>query len=235
MAPFKVLSTKKLDPDLVAWAKEKGIDVVENEFIAIHPVTSIEKREEIVGWVSKESETTIVFTSQHAVECVSQLLGKIKPNWNVFCLEGATKTKVVSNHLRIIATATNAKALATAIVNSGVTEIVFFCGNKRRDDLPSLLSASNVLVHEVTVYETTETPSVTEAVDGILFFSPSAVHSFFAMNQLTANTVCFAIGETTAAAIREYATNNIITSERPGQETMMAHAELYFRNIKCKE
>jgi uroporphyrinogen-III synthase len=125
--------------------------------------------------------------------------------------------------------------LASKIIHDGVTEIIFFCSNKRRDELPDILSEAGVRVYEIVVYETIETPFITEAVDGILFFSPSAVQSFFSMNQPGAGTVCFAIGETTAAAISERTSHQVITSEDPSQESMMARVESYFRNIKCHE
>ena len=79
------------------------------------------------------------------------------------------------------------------------------------------------MVHEIIVYETVETPvTAIENIDGILFFSPSAVNSFFSVNQLNANTVCFAIGNTTAEAIAGFTGNKIITSEYTSQEMMLA-------------
>jgi uroporphyrinogen-III synthase len=239
MATFKVLSTKKIDPLLVARAKDRNIEVIQKEFITIKPLLSKEKEQEIRERMNNGTRTPIVFTSQHAVDLATRYL---QPETDinitglpVFCLEGATKTKAQSSHLNIVATAPNARGLANEIISAGVTEVIFFCSNKRRDELPDILSAARVKVHEIIVYETIETPFISENVDGILFFSPSAVQSFFSLNQPGAHTVCFAIGETTAAAISDFTTNQIIVSEDPGQETIMAKVESYFRNIKCHE
>jgi uroporphyrinogen-III synthase len=131
----------------------------------------------------------------------------------------------------IMATAEYGKDLAQKIVEYGVKEIVFFCGNKRRDELPTILREHNIAVHEVIVYETVEVPSVaTNDIDAVLFFSPSAVNSFFSVNQLEKQTVCFAIGTTTADSIADYTDNKVIISEAPSQEMMLASLRFYFEN-----
>lgn len=137
---------------------------------------------------------------------------------------------------KVVDTADNAKSLAQTIIQHGVEEIVFFCGNKRRDELPEILKAAGIKVHEVVVYETIETPVVTnDDVDAILFFSPSAVQSFFSVNQLKKNTVCFAIGQTTANSIADFTDNRIVITESPSQEMMLALVNFYFQNMDCHE
>ena len=102
-------------------------------------------------------------------------------------------------------------------------KIIFFCGNKRRDELPDALKKAAIVVKEVIVYNTTETAQpATDDVDGVLFFSPSAVNSFFIVNRLKKNTVCFAIGKTTAKGVSQFSNNKIIISELPSQEGMLA-------------
>lgn len=137
-----------------------------------------------------------------------------------------------------MATANTARALAGTIIGHGVQEVVFFCGNRRRDELPRLLQEHGIGVHEITVYETRDIPAPALAdPDAILFFSPSAVGSFFSVNSIGPKTVCFAIGSTTAAAIADYTDNKIITPEldRHSQDMIMASVEFYFQNINCYE
>jgi uroporphyrinogen-III synthase len=154
-------------------------------------------------------------------------------------LAGKTKQailKVEQLKKKIIAEANNATNLAQKIIESGVKEIVFVCGNKRRDELPVLLNKAGIEIHELTVYETTKTPIViSEDFDAILFFSPSAVQSFFSVNQLKKNTACFAIGETTAGSISDVTNNRIIISKSPSQEEMLASVHFYFQNMNCYE
>ena len=98
------------------------------------------------------------------------------------------------------------------------------------DTLPEALQRQGIKVNEVVVYETIETPRFAgERYDGILFFSPSGVNSFFGMNTIEPETILFAIGETTAKAIKEQAANTVIVSESPSKDHLLDQAIQYFR------
>jgi len=163
--------------------------------------------------------------------------GFFSPGWNVYCLEGATQQalKHEDNRFRhtISGTAANAASLAQEIIKNGEKgPLVFFCGDKRRDELPDLLRQHNIALEELIVYETTETPVLTgQEYDGILFLSPSAVESFFSVNSLPQQTVCFSIGPTTARALQKYTGNKIITSTNPSMEQLVLTTIFYFNNI----
>ena len=239
-AKHKVLSTKKLEPSLVQKANECGIEIFEQEFISVRPIKNEETFRRIIEF-AEAGKRTIVLTSANAVNVLDGYMHVgdtyYAVDWKIFCLSGKTKEAVLSAKLlekNIIGEAPNATALAKEIIQHGVQEIVFFCGNKRRDDLPNVLKEAGVMVHEVVVYETMETPQVsTSDVDGILFFSPSAVQSFFSVNQLKKDTVCFAIGQTTADSIADFTDNRIIVSESPSQEMLLASVRFYFDNSGC--
>jgi len=236
MAKHKVLSTKKLEPSLVEQAKRDGIEISEQEFISIRAIVSKEKQEEISHWLIN-SDLDIAFTSANAVEAVKNYLNK-KSGHGYFCISGRTRSTLLS-HVRgeqIIASAEYGKELAQKIIEHQIKEIVFFCGNKRRDELPALLKEAGIRVHEVIVYETVETPLlIADDFDAVLFFSPSAVQSFFSVNQLKKKAVCFAIGQTTARSISDFTKNRIIISESPEQENLLASVHLYFENSNCYE
>jgi uroporphyrinogen-III synthase len=242
MAKYKVLSTKKLSPPLIEKAKQKDIDIIEKEFIITQPIFTREKVKEVLDWVFAKKEYA-AFTSANAVLPFKQYLHQYDTfyiaDWKIFCLEAKTKTAVLENSTllgNIMETAENAKALAQKIKEKSVDEIIFFCGNKRRDELPGILKDAGIKVHEVVVYETQEVPLVTtNEFDGVLFFSPSAVQSFFSVNKLSSQMICFATGPTTAAALADFTHNKIITSEAPGQEMMMACVQTYFQHINCYE
>lgn len=238
MAKYKILSTKKLLPVIIEEAKKKNIDITEKEFISVKPILTKENYEQIMFLVLDKKKNCVVFTSANSVEVIKNYLheGDIwyLPNWDIFCLSGKTKDSLAPNFStkKIIATAENAFALAQKIIEHGIKEIVFFCGNKRRDELPNIIKNAGVNVHEIVVYETIETPSIsTKDFDGILFFSPSAVKSFFSVNQLNKKIICFAIGDTTASAIKEYTENNIIISKSPTQEIMLEMVNSYFKKL----
>lgn len=107
----------------------------------------------------------------------------------------------------------------------GLHEVYFFCGDQRRDTIPLRLQVAGINVQERIVYYNTATPALTtEIYDAVLFFSPTAVKSFFSMNTLPAQTTCFAIGPTTGAALQTHTTNTIITSDNPGAATLLHKA-----------
>ncbi|MFN2456573.1 MAG: uroporphyrinogen-III synthase [Chitinophagaceae bacterium] len=238
MPKHKVLSTKKLGPSLIELAKENDIEIIEQEFIQIKKIWSEEKFNEIASYFQSEY---VVFTSANAINTVNNYLlatNTLEPlPWKIYTLIGRSKDELFNTPLfpkNIIGEADNAKSLAEKIVSDRVKEIVFFCGNKKRDELPAILKDAGVKVHEVVVYETVETPQVvTDGLNAIMFFSPSAVQSFFSANELEKETVCFSIGETTAKAIRDFTDNRIIISESPSQGIMLASVNFYFQNISC--
>ena len=242
MVQYKVLSTKKISPLLIEDAGKNNIQIIEQEFISVKPITTKEKIEEILN-LAKFEKKYVAFTSANAVTPFDTYLHQYDTHyvvgWQIFCLEGKTREAVQNSLLpkkNIICTAENARALSHKIIAYGVKEIIFFCGNKRRNDLPGILKDAGINVHEVIVYETVEIPAMTSSdIDGILFFSPSAVNSFFTVNKLKSKTVCFAIGETTANSIVEFADNKIIIIETPSQEMMLASVNFYFQNINCYE
>jgi uroporphyrinogen-III synthase len=243
MAKYKVLSTKKLEPALVEAAQRENMVITEQEFISVRPIETKEKAKEILDIISSGKAGYVVFTSANAVTPFEKYFHQQDTfyvvDWKIFCLAGATRDAIMHSHLiekNIVDTAASAAALAEKIIAHHIPEIVFFCGDKRRDELPAALRKAGITVHEVVVYETIDTPEITtDDMDGILFFSPSAVRSFFSVNQLKPHTVCFAIGQTTADAIADVTDNKIIISEAPSQEMILAAVQFYFKNINCYE
>ncbi|SFD04293.1 uroporphyrinogen-III synthase [Chitinophaga sp. CF118] len=219
----KILSTKELPASLLATAAEKGVHITVAKFIHIQPVSTN---------AILPAKSVVIFTSSNAVNNVNA----DNPDWQVFCLNGATLEAVKERfpNTSVIATATNATALAQQIIQQGnITSAVFFCGNKRRDELPDLLQQHGIAIEEIVVYETIEVPAVTtNDYDGIFFFSPSGVKSYFTANTPPEHTVCFAIGHTTANALNEHTTNKIIINpDVPSAEQMVQTAISYFNNI----
>lgn len=88
--------------------------------------------------------------------------------------------------------------------------LLFLCGSRRRDDLPSILTEAGMSLEELCVYEThtkdrLELPPAWQgrAPDWVVFFSPSGLETVVKDGSidLTAVKVC-AIGPTTAEALR---------------------------------
>jgi uroporphyrinogen-III synthase len=180
-------------------------------------------------------EITAVFTSMNAVEAVADIVNE-NLNWNVYCIGYATK-HLVKEKLRAVikGEADDAASLADVIINNNEKEIYFFSGERRRDNLPNSLKASGIQVNEIIVYSTTLLKhQINKNYVAILFYSPSAVESFFSENKVDSETVFFAIGKTTAAAILNYTHNKIILAEQPGKVELAQTMIRYFSNQKHK-
>ncbi len=217
-----ILSTGLLDEMLVEQiSAAHEIDVV--PFISIEPIVSEETEQEVKA-VTKNAGY-VVFTSSNAVASVAAMLGDMPVNWEIFSVEGIT-SKAVADHFgedRLIGTAYAGKELADEILKrEEVREVIFFCGDQRRDELPERLRAKGLQVKEVVVYKTVATPVLLERrYDAVLFFSPSAVHSFFEKNTLADETVCFAIGDTTANTIKNIVNNKVVIAHPPLKERVV--------------
>lgn len=220
------------------------MDISVASFTDIQPIVTTELWDIIRPLIFRKINT--VFTSAQAVRTL-ELHYLHQPgsyyvvggNWHIHCLEGGTLTAVqeVLQHNPVKATAANATDLANAILQlGGITEVYFFCSRQRREELPSILKDHGITVHEIALYENVPTPVITNAdYDGILFFSPSAVSSFFSVNRLPKSTVCFAIGQTTAGTLENFTDNRIIISTSPSAASMVQTAIFYFNNNNCYE
>lgn len=237
---IQILSTKKLQPSVIESAKKKNIAITEKEFISIKPLLTKELNEQIMPVILDPKKPEVIFTSANAVDVIKRYLHQhdtfYVPVWHIYCIAGKTKDSLNSYFTRskIIDTGKNSTELAQKIINSGVKEIIFFCGDKRRNELPDILGDAGIKVKEIVVYETVETPVIsTTDFEGVLFFSPSAVKSFFSANKINKKTTCFAIGKTTADALKEYTSNKIVISEFPIEGLMLETVNLYFQNRNC--
>jgi len=224
-----LLCTTDLSPLLVDAAAKR--DVLIDVFPFIQVKTKVnEKLNEQISRLSLESHTA-VFTSVNAVKSVIEKL-KLKPDWKIYCTSGTTR-KLVSEYFGSSAikdTENDALLLAEKIIADAPGKIIFFCGDHRRDELPAKLAAHHIPVNEIIVYETSLTPKkVSKNYNGVLFFSPSAVSSFFSVNEIEKDTLLFAIGHTTANAIPQYCQNKIIVSESPLKETLVNNCVAYFQ------
>lgn len=215
-----VLSTRPLSGDLIREAADKRITIDVVPFIdtaRISDATLNKRLEELA-----KQPLTAIFTSSNAVMAIELAA---RPNWEIFCLSGATSRAVIEKfgEATIAATADSAKDLADAVISClPLNECWFFCGDKRREELPESLKTAGWKVHEVVVYQTILTPQrIEKNYNAIAFFSASAVESFFSMNTIGPQTKLFAIGKTTAAAIYSKCPNPVTISKQPDEKILI--------------
>ncbi len=227
---ISILSTRPLDDLLIDQAKQSGIEVDVLSFIETEPIHSTEVQQEIVTALLQSS--AVVFTSMNAVEAVADELYEQKPDWKIYSI-GSTTKQLVKKYFgeeSIAGTANSAAELAELIAGEGYEdEVIFFCGDQRRDELPDILRSNKIDVNEIVVYQTSALPhKIEKTYHGILFFSPSSVESFFTNNKAADKTILFAIGNTTATAIKKYSKNKIIIADEPGKENLVTKMIRYY-------
>src|SRR4051812_47542596 len=177
---WHILSTRPLPEAMLAEAATQNICIDVVPFI----VTKVFIDDATAARISQlfQKPITAVFTSMNAVTAIAEVPHSLV-NWKVYSI-GNTTARTIKElfQIPIAGTANDAAALADVIINDGVEEVYFFCGDQRRDALPEKLKHANIAVEEIVVYQTTEMPkTIATEYDAVLFYSPSAVHSFFSV------------------------------------------------------
>jgi len=177
--PAQILCTRQLPSLLIEKAADKKLLIDCIPFIEIKYIHNAALAQQVAEFATEKK--WVVFTSAHAVKAVASFI-TLQPEWRIASLGGATKEQVMQcfPSSALICTAKNASLLATKIIEQNIREeIIFFCGDQRMDDLPETLRAKALQVTEVIVYNNIQTPHFIEKnYKAVLFFSPSAVHSF---------------------------------------------------------
>ncbi|MDH4404040.1 MAG: uroporphyrinogen-III synthase [Flavobacterium sp.] len=216
----RILSTKVLSPTQRETLENANFSVIEEDFIAT-------KNQ---NFELQEINTNLIFTSQNAAQSVllhpkcQELKSK-----NVFCVGIKTKALLEENGFNVIVYVDYAADLAEIITLIYANEsYTFFSGNLRKETLPKALKEAKIKFNEIQVYETSLTPKkVKEAVEAILFFSPSGVESYLKENTIK-KELCFCIGETTAAALPNTVKNTIVANQ-PSIEEVIEDAIAEFK------
>lgn len=233
MAPtdIHILSTRPLDEDVILHAKEKNVCIDIESFIAIEFVKNDSLTKEIQD-ISGE-DIIAVFTSMNAVDAVKKITKKV--NWRIYSIGNTTQELITTifGKEKLKATANNAFDLAREIVSKeqcGQT-VHFFCSDLRRNELPAELVRADFEVIEHTVYKITLTSKkLNKKYDGVLFYSPSAVKSYFELNEAEEGQTFFAIGKTTADAIKQNTLETVITANKPGKTELAELMLNYYKN-----
>lgn len=230
---ISIVSTKKLQPAIKVQLLNQHIAITDYPFIK---TTACDYK--VVKDVFLQKQPHYAFTSSKAVEVVAEALRyykiKMPENAVVYSLQGKTQKTLLSIGIKPILTATSAKQLAQMIVRKGLSKSIhFFCADIRRPDLPEILKAESIPVYEAILYTTELTPhKIGVNYAAILFFSPSAVQSFFSENKLNKSAACICIGRTTADAVKKYNKKaTILIADKPVIHCMISKAVAYYKSI----
>lgn len=209
---IQILATKILSANQKQELVKAHFKVIEADFI----------KTETENFELTELNDNLIFTSQNAVRSFlkNPKQEELKSK-NVFCVGLKTKIVLSEAGFNVVAYTGYASDLAEIITLIYANEsYTFFSGNLRKDTLPKALAEAGIKFNEIQVYKTSLTPhKIKDAVDAILFFSPSGVKSYLKENNIKKET-CFCIGETTAQAL-EKITKNIVIAAQPSIEDVI--------------
>lgn len=218
---MRLLCTKKLSIYLRDLLIKNQFSLVEHSFIQIKPL-SVQIR------ITNEN---LIFTSQNAVK-IAFSNSKIKPlleGKKYFCVGEKTKCILEENGQKVTKKAQNSAELAHFLEKNYKNEAFsFLCGKRRRLEIESFFYTNNSNSEVVEIYDTLLTPKTFNSkFDGILFFSPSAVLSFFQTNLWNPKAHGFCIGKTTASALENYTKNFSIAKEPNEMEVFLSIYNYY--------
>jgi hydroxymethylbilane synthase len=220
---INVFSTKYLSKELTSKLQSE-IGISMSDFISI-------KNQRLKLKDLNKPIKNAIFTSKNAVEAV--LLNYTAEELeftNIYCVGRRTK-RLIKNKIGIIAHSESSAEKLSLFLKDNLKEkeVTFFCGNKRRDELPNILKENTFKINEIECYQTVLTPQKVDLkFSGLLFYSPSGIESFLQKNT-PQNRIAFCIGETTAA-IAKLHFDKVIVAKSTSKIGVINAVNHYFKN-----
>ena len=209
-----VFSTKKISPE----QQQRFTDVIKvdsEDFVKISP-------SRIPEALLKKPIQNVVITSKNTVESLLTIVTADELKFkNIYCVGRKTKRLIEQRIGKVTHSENSAKKLGDYLVEYiDGTEVTYFCSNIRLEELPHILRDNNIIVNEVEAYKTKhDSVALDEAVEGVLFYSPSTVESYLLKNKT--DKIAYCIGETTASVARQHF-DDVRVARIPDTESLIA-------------
>ena len=225
---MKLLSTKTLSSNIKDHLTKIGTSVVEHPLIEIHPL----------HLNNYKIQSMLIFTSQNAVRLANKnnalknkIIGK-----KSFCVGQKTRDLLEKFGFKVIQMRENADELAHFLVEKyNKNSFSFFCGRKRRSEIELLFKKKNITIEIHELYDTLFiNKKFKSPFDGIIFFSSSAVLSFFENNKWPKNSHGFCIGKSTAETLKKY-TTDYSEAKHPNEDQLLLTIINYFSKNYVKK
>ncbi len=192
----QIFSTKKLT-NVQLQRFNTSIRVDSEDFIKISP-------NRISPFALKKQIKNVIFTSKNAVEGLLTNVSAEELNFEkIYCVGRKTRRFIQKKIGKVAHFENTAADLANYLLEyiEG-TEATHFCGNLSLNDLPETLGEAHITVNSIETYKTKLSgQQMDDAVEGVLFFSPSGIESYLQNNK--PNKIAYCIGETTAKEARK--------------------------------
>jgi uroporphyrinogen-III synthase len=177
----------------------------------------------------KNKKLVLIFSSvnaiKHLVDAIKHFGFEFPAGLLSVCVGKKTKHYAeVFLQAFVLYSETNSTQLLNRLLKDFSPEYTFIycCGNRRLAILPNGMKGSGFSIEEFVVYETVLTPAtLINNYDTVLFFSPSAVDSFFGKNTWSSNVLAVSIGNSTSERLGLFGVKNICEAETPGEIPML--------------
>lgn len=221
-----ILVTRPLSGQQIEYARVLGLDPLIKPALKFRFPTYWD---DVLKVINDHPKAEWVFTSTNGVKALEELMEsglQVRPETQLFAV--GSKTKDALRELGFEAKAPvvqDAEHLAGLIIDEGkIDSVIYFHGNLSRDELAAGLSAEGIEVMELEVYKTiiNEVFLPEEPIDAVLFYSPSAVEGFKRGAGFDRKLpVLFAIGPTTAEALRKETDQKVEIADEPSTEILL--------------
>ena len=212
---MRLLSTKILDFKFKTQIAQIGISIIEYPFIKINSIPL----------KNFKFQSSFIFSSQNAVKIAFEntQIKKQTEGKKYFCVGEKTKALLEKKGQKVTKMTHNASDLGYHIIKTCKDETFsFFCGKLRRPEIELFLAREkiNLQIHEIydTVYNS---KNINNQFDGVLFFSPSAVNSYFKKNNWTSKVHGFSIGKSTSKTLEKF-TKDFTEAKKPNKNELLS-------------
>jgi uroporphyrinogen-III synthase len=222
MRKVTILSTIELNKTQCELFSKNNIELLQYNFITNSPLK----------FKLPKHKGSWIFTSKNAVHSVYSSKEKEKCNTKPhYCVGEKTKLELIKNGQKVIKNSKNSLELANFLLKNSKNEKYIFCrGSIVNKDFSDFFNTNGMCLNEIPVYETKLTPKkINSTLDGIMFFSPSAVKSFIKKNDLK-KSECFCIGNTTSNFAENFS-NSIHFCDEPSIENVINKTINFFKNV----
>lgn len=221
-----ILVTRPLSGQQLEYARILGLEPV------IEPALEFEFPaywDGVLKVINNHLKSDWIFTSTNGVKALEELIEnglQVRPEVKLFAVGSKTKEAIESLGLEAsIPHIQDGSHLADLIIEEGkIDSVIHFHGNLSRDAMTDKLRKKGIDVVEVEVYKTIIKPVTlpVNPVGAILFYSPSAVEGFGKGQGFDGELPpLFAIGPTTAEALRQYTDQGVEVAETPDTKVLL--------------
>lgn len=232
-----ILVTRPLSAQQIEYARILGLEPI------IEPALEFnfpDYWDEVLKVINNYPKSDWVFTSANGVKALEELMKaglQPRPETQLFAVGSKTKEALQKLGLDAkIPRIQDGQHLAELIIREGkVDSVLYFHGNLSRDEMTDDLREEDIEVIELEVYETIINPvrMPENPISGILFYSPSAVEGFGRGEGFGKDLPrLFAIGPTTAKALKEQTDQSVEIAKQPDTEVLLRTVSDYIFNPK---